>query len=415
MKHFVQSVKNLYHLAQAVAANIYFEFPSRKLYVIGVTGTDGKTTTTSMIYHILKTAGKRVAMISTVGAFIGDNVYDVGFHVTNPAPFALQKFIREVTDSGNDYLVLEVTSHGLDQNRVWGVPFAIGVLTNITGEHLDYHGTIGEYARVKLKLLARAGAAIVNADDPESQRVLKKIPRDRIRRYAVDSEPAEYTSKSFPIATSLQGIFNRYNALAAFAACREAGIDAKIIRTALKSFRPPVGRQEIVYDEDFRIMIDFAHTPNAFANLLSGIRGMVEGKLIHVFGSAGLRDRGKRPEMGREAARRDDVIILTAEDPRSESADAIAGEIAAGFGNGWMQTTRDDIRKDTGKQGRKLYAVIPDRRDAISFAIAIARKGDLVLLTGKSHEKSINLGSGEEPWDEFAAVRDGLKGRKTAG
>ena len=160
-----QNIKNYYHLLQAIVANILYRFPARKLNVIGVTGTDGKTTTTSLIYHILKSAGKKVAMITSIGAYIGDKQYDIGFHVTTPSSFGLQRYIRRAVDQGNEYLVLETTSHALDQNRVWGIPYKIGVLTNVTHEHLDYHKTWEEYAKVKFHLIANSEVGIVNRDE----------------------------------------------------------------------------------------------------------------------------------------------------------------------------------------------------------------------------------------------------------
>lgn len=421
----MQKLKNIYHLGQAMAANILYGFPARKLTVVGVTGTDGKTTTASLIYHILKTAGKRVALISTVGAWIGDTVFDVGFHVTNPATFALQKFIRQIADEGNKYLVLEVTSHGIDQNRVWGIPFRIGVLTNITREHLDYHGTFEHYARTKFRLLRTADAAILNRDDESwrlfrSRREQKDGNDQRVITYAKLDRGADLTPRKFPFETKLIGEFNISNCLAAIAAARELGVGDAVIRKAVASFAAPVGRQEIVYDKDFRVMVDFAHTPNGFAQMLPAVRKMTKGRLIHVWGAAGKRDKSKRPVMGAESAKYADIIILTAEDPRDETVEGIAEEIVTGFPDGWVKRDRmtgemdekpDERESKKSKvKSQKTFSIISSRKEAIGFAISMAKKGDTVVCTGKSHEKSINYGHGEEPWDEFSVIREAVNG-----
>ncbi len=379
-----QKIKNYYHFFQAVVANMLYGFPGRKATVIGVTGTDGKTTTTSLIYHILKTAGKKVSMITSVGAYIGDDVYDIGFHVTTPSPFGLQKYLRRAVDWGAEYIVLETTSHALDQNRVWGVKYTVGVLTNITHEHLDYHKNWEEYAETKLRLMDCSSWFVANKDDSSYELITKKV-----FSYSLHDQSADITPKKFPFKTKLLGEFNQYNCLAAIGACKALGIADDDIRKGLSTFSPPPGRQEVVYDKDFRVMIDFAHTPNAFARLLPAVRNITKGRIIHVFGSAGLRDHTKRPQMGKESSKYADIIILTTEDPRTEKISEINSSIKSGI------------------QKKEVFD-IPDRKEAIEKAIGIAKKGDTVLLTGKSHEKSMNLGSGEESWDEFGVVREAL-------
>jgi UDP-N-acetylmuramoyl-L-alanyl-D-glutamate--2,6-diaminopimelate ligase len=400
----MQSLKNIYHLLTAILANIIYGFPSRHLTVIGVTGTDGKTTTTCLIHHILQSNGKKTAMISTVGASINNKMYDIGFHVTTPSPFGIQRYIRQAVDSGHVYLVLETTSHALDQFRVWGVKYDIGVLTNITHEHLDYHKTYDMYLSTKLKLLQQSNISIVNMDDSSYKTihtsltkiyattkkniVLAKSEGNLIITYSLTNQNADITLKKFPFTTHLIGAFNKQNCLAAIAATHQVGISNDAIRQAILTFQAPIGRQEVVYNKDFRVIIDFAHTPNALEKILPEVK-QTSGKLIHVFGSAGLRDRSKRPLMGKAADKYDDIIILTAEDPRSENVQDICGQIAQGI--------------------TKKYTTIPDRKKAIQYAISIAQKNDTVLITGKGHEKSINYGHGEESWNEFRIVRDALK------
>ncbi len=391
-----QKTKNIYHLAIAVLANAYFLFPSRKLTVIGITGTDGKTTTTSLIYHILKTAGKEASLISTVAAYVGDQTFDTGFHVTNPSSIPLQKFIRQIVLLGKggkeNYLVLEVTSHGIDQNRIWGIPFAIAGLTNITHEHLDYHKTYENYVSTKVKLLKRAKVAVVNRDDGSYGLVSEKLKsqNSKIITYGLKKN-AEVNLTTMPFKTNLLGEYNLYNCLLAIAICRELGIAEKDIQKGIATFTPPLGRGDVVYEKDFTVMIDFAHTPNAFEQLLSAIKPRVKGRLIHVFGSAGLRDNTKRPLMGKAASTYDDVIILTAEDPRGEKVEDINKQIKEGM------------------RGEVMVMEIPDRKKAIESAIAMAKKGDFIVITGKAHEKSINYGHGEKPWNEFEVVEVGLK------
>ncbi len=395
MRYMRQRLKNIYHLGNAIVANLWLGFPSRKLTVVGVTGTDGKTTTTSLIYHILSTSHRNASMVSSVGAIIGGRQYDVGFHVTTPSPWALQRFIKKAEKG---FLVLETTSHALDQNRVFGIKFDIGVLTNITHEHLDYHKTYEEYVKIKVKLLKMSRVAIVNRDD-ESYKLINSKSQFKSKKFITYGikNSADVKPENFLFKTDMIGEFNRYNILAAVAACRELGVADNEIRKAILSFKPVIGRQDIVYKNGFTVMIDFAHTPNAFEVVLEPIRHMVKGRIIHVFGSAGERDRTKRPIMGKVSSGYADVIVLTAEDPRSESVEKITEDIESGIRNYELWN----------KEG-KLFK-ISDRREAINFAIKIARKGDLVLITGKSHEKSMNYGTGEEPWDEYGAVVKALK------
>ncbi len=413
-----QKSKNVYHLSIAILANTFFFFPGRKLRIIGITGTDGKTTTTSLIYHILKTAGKQVSLISTVAAYIGDKAYDTGFHVTNPSSISLQKFLKQIQGLGKgkeeNFLVLEVTSHGIDQNRIWGIPFAIAGLTNITHEHLDYHKTYENYVAIKARLLRSAKIAVINKDDASYELVREKLERNKqVITYGFTSS-ADIHLSTIPFRTNLLGDYNMYNCLLAVAICTQLGVGAKDIQNGIATFVPPVGRGEIVYPSagsgqaDFTVMIDFAHTPNAFKALLSAVRHKTKGRLIHVFGSAGKRDITKRPLMGKEAAAYDDVIILTAEDPRTEKVEEINKQIRSSIFNFQFSIFNESSNFQFTK-GKKYLFEIPDRRKAIEAAIAMAKKGDFVVITGKAHEKSMNYGHGEEAWDEFGVVRKALK------
>jgi len=377
----MQKLKNIYHLFQAVLANLWYGFPSHKLKVIGVTGTDGKTTTTHLIAHILKTTGKKISFISTISASVAGQESDIGFHVTTPSPFALQKLLKRSADNNDEYFVLETTSHALDQNRVWGINYEVGVITNITHEHLDYHKTYEEYVKTKLKLLKIAKIGIKNTD--KIVNIVKQIPN--LTKY------------------------NKYNYSSAYTVCKELGLSDEIILKALKTFELPKGRLDLVYDKDFKVIIDFAHTPNGFIQLLPAIRKLYlkkGGRLIHVFGSAGLRDFTKRPLMGKASGRSCDLIILTEEDYRTEDPIKICQEIASGLED--EKTVKINYNQLINCSERS-YSVIVNREKAIREAIKIAKVGDVVVLTGKGHEKSLCRGKTEEPWDEYKAVEKALK------
>lgn len=393
----IRTLKNYAHKQLALAANILYRFPAKGMVIIGVTGTDGKTTTSNLIYHVLRQSGKKTAVISTVGAIIDGKEYDTGFHVTTPSPFAVQKYLYLAKKSGCTHVVLEVTSHALDQNRVWGIHFDVGVLTNITHEHLDYHKTYLRYVNAKLRLFDVSKVAVINSNGEWFSEVLKKNPKEKIVTYSLNGQNKEdITPRSlpFPIKTNLIGDFNTENILAAYATCRILGISDKVIDMGIQSYSPPPGRQEILMTKNgVRVIVDFAHTPNSFEKILPEVRKMTKGRLIHVFGAAGQRDKSKRPEMGKSASAWDDIIVLTAEDPRSESIASINSGIKEGIGR---KFETKDIHE------------ISDRREAIEFALSNAHKNDTVIITGKGHEASMNLGNGEISWSDKKAVTDYL-------
>jgi len=397
-----QKIKNIYHLGQSVAGKAFYRVLTEGITFIGVTGTDGKTTTSTLIHHILQEAGHKTALISTISAEIGGKTLDTGFHVTTPSPFALQAYVKKAKKAGAKYIVLEVTSHALDQYRVFGIPFTVGVLTNITHEHLDYHKTYENYVKAKVKLLVNSKTSIVNLDDgsyPSVKKLLEKRHYNgKIITYGLGPS-AEVNPDTFPFKTKLIGEFNTYNVLAAIAATQSIGLDPTIIKKAVASFTPPVGRTEIVHEDGFTIMIDFAHTPNSISQILKTIKHeMTPKRIIHIFGSAGERDREKRIAMGEASASFADVIILTAEDPRSESVEEINHMIQKG-----ITKVQEEMKREP-----EVYE-IPDRRQAIREAIRMAKKGDIVILTGKGHERSLNLGQGEMPWSEHEAVAEALQ------
>jgi len=416
-----QSIKNIKHYLVSIFYSLYFGRPSNKVTVIGVTGTDGKTTTSNMIYEILKGAGKKVGLITTINAKIGKKEFPTGFHVTTPSPKMLQKFLKDMVDEGLEYVVSETTSHALDQHRVGGIRYAAAVYTNITHEHLDYHGTYDNYLRTKAKLMNLVrpkGFIVINRDDISYEKLYKFAKRTPFKtiRYGFKSDSdlfakdvngdrkvnqfeVTYGKEKFDVRLKLLGGYNIYNALAAIATTSELGISTRNIVNALEGMQALEGRWEIMQERPYKIIVDFAHTPNALEKVLTLARKQIDNyhNVIVVFGSAGMRDVEKRPLMGDAAGRLADRVILTAEDPRGESIAEINRQIATG------------IRKHD-KRVNKDYFSIPDRKKAIQKALELARPGDLVIITGKGHEKSMNLdGKTELPWSDQEVVKKLIK------
>ncbi len=386
----IRNLKNFYHLLSAFGATVFYRFPAKKLFVIGVTGTDGKTTVVHLIFHILKTAGKKTAMISTVSA--------PGFHVTTPNSWQLQRFLRKMANEGKKYIVLEATSHGLDQHRLFGCYFQIGVITNVTHEHLDYHVTWENYLKAKSRLFKSAKHAVLNRDD-ESFPFLKRAVKAKIITYGIKNK-ADFTPQTLEFKTKLPGEYNLYNCLAAISVARILKIPDEKIRQALLTFPAVKGRMETVNQgQGFRVIIDFAHTPNAFRRVLATAREMTKGRLIHVFGCTGDRDRTKRPMMGEISTQFSDRIILTHEDTYSEDLKQIISEIESGVKKG---------AKVLGKDYWKVY----QRKKAIEKAIKMAKKSDTVLITGVGHQEVLNIGDKEVPWSDLKVVSEILKRRK---
>lgn len=408
----------------------FFDLPARNLIVIGVTGTDGKTTTANLIFHILQAAGIRAGMISTVNALIGDKTLDTGFHVTTPEAPDVQRYLSQMAAEGLTHVVLEATSHGLAQQRVAACDFDLGVVTNITHEHLDFHGSYEAYRAAKGRLFTSLAetppkprgnfrTAIVNRDDSSYPYIVdlisaKRLPPISLITYglhpeakirAADIKPTpkglQFTviGPDFhaPIGSSLLGDYNVSNILAAIAVTVAGmGVEADAAVEGVASLKSIPGRMETFdFGQDFQAIVDFAHTPNALRRVLQAARLMTQGRVIAVFGSAGLRDREKRRMMAEISAELADLTVLTAEDPRTESLDGILAEMAAG------------AESRGGVEGKTFWRV-PDRGDAIRFAIAKARPEDVVLSCGKGHEQSMCFGEVEYLWDDRIAMQAAL-------
>ncbi|GAB4492664.1 MAG: UDP-N-acetylmuramoyl-L-alanyl-D-glutamate--2,6-diaminopimelate ligase [Anaerolineales bacterium] len=412
------------HLAAA-----FYGYPGKKLTVIGVTGTDGKTTTSNLLYQILLAAGHKAGMISTVNAVIGNEVLDTGFHVTTPDAHDVQRYLARMVQAGLTHAVLETTSHGLAQHRVDAAQYDIALVTNITHEHLDEHGSYQNYRAAKARLfelLAKTveksqgnpRLGVLNRDDHPSYEYLSSLlreqPSSRQICYGLSPQADIYAEhivysrsgltfdivgKEFRVSvqTHLVGAYNVLNCLAAFsAAVAGLGIEPQIAAQGIASLPGIPGRMEFIdLGQPFLAIVDFAHTPNALKVALETARQMTNGRVISVFGSAGLRDREKRRMMAETSAELADISILTAEDPRTESLDAILAEMAAGA-----------VARG-GVEGQTFYR-IHDRGHAIRFALHLARPGDLVISCGKGHEQSMCFGTTEYPWDDRTAMRAAL-------
>lgn len=348
-------------------------------------------------------------MISTVKAIIDDKSYDTGFHVTTPNPFHLQKYFKIAQKKGEQYMVFEVTSHALDQFRTLGTSIDIAVVTNISHEHLDYHKTIDKYKNAKTKILKGVKFSVLNKDD-EYFDYFKNHADGAVITYGINTH-ADFTKNKFSFESPLIGTFNDYNILAAVAVAKTLGVEDDKIRQALKSFKGIKGRmEEVKVNRDFRVFLDFAHKPNALENALKAMRSLTLGKVIVVFGCAGLRDVLKRPMMGKIAGKLADYTVLTAEDPRTEDVRDIINQIALGCKSAQMNEA-DKLKeaKIYLKSDEKYFWRIPDRQEAINFAIRkIAQKNDSVLITGKGHETSMCYGKIEYPWSDAMAIQKAL-------
>lgn len=392
-------VNLFWHLPMAILANFIYGWPSKKTKVIGITGTDGKTTTSTLIYHILTKAGKKAALISTVSARIGRTQIDTGFHVTTPNPFALQKLLNKIAQKKYEYVVLESTSHGFAQFRLWGIKFLVGVVTNVAEDHLLYHKTWTNYLKAKSMLFKNTEISVLNMED-KSYKYLKKIVSGRVRTYGL--KKGNFNLENFSFKTSLPGDYNKLNCLAAIAAADSLGIKRPVILKAIASFPGIIGRMEVMRKNPL-IVVDFAHTPNALSSVLTTLREITgkNGRLISVFGCAGERDKNRR-KMGKVSAQKSDITIITAEDPRREGVVKISNDIARWAKKGGACETEPAKLK---RKLKKIFVKIDDREQAIAKALMLAKKGDVVGIFGKGHEKSMCYGAEEYPWSDQKIVK----------
>ena len=397
--------------ALALGARNFFGDPSSKMKVIGITGTNGKTTTTSLVKHLLEqTVGAKVGMVGTNGNWIGDEMLPSSH--TTPESRDLQALFAKMVDAGCTHAVMEVSSHALHQGRVDGTDFDVGIFTNLTQDHLDYHVTMEAYAEAKAGLFSRCKYGSVNLDDPWAQTMLNGATCP-VLTYGVNTEAAlkaenlvfradgiafdaVYEGKRIPTKLGIPGTFSVYNALTVLAAALQLGIDLEAACAALSTAKGVKGRVEVVpTDGDYTILIDYAHTPDALENVLDSMRKVTEGRLVVLFGCGGDRDRTKRPIMGRIAQAKADVVIVTSDNPRTEEPRAIIDEILTG-----MQAEFGSVE------------VIESRPEAIAWAIEHHVPGDVIVLAGKGHEDYQIIGTTKYHMDEREIVAEILDKRR---
>lgn len=391
-------------IALSLIASKYYDFPARKLKLIGITGTKGKTTTAYMIRDILNASGKKTGMIGTIYNTYGNVCIEASR--TSPESLDLQKLLKDMVDAQMEYVVMEVSSHSLVLDRVYGLHFAIGIFTNLSQEHLDFHGTMDNYLLAKSKLFEMCDFALVNGDDIHTPR-LKKMIKCKTATFGLDNavnitasdvrinnnnvEFKMYVNKMLEtIVINIPGRFTVYNALAAIGTCSLLGAQMDAILLALSNIKVP-GRSEIIdVPKTFTVMVDYAHNPSSLEAILSSIKKYVKGRIICVFGCGGNRDKEKRPMMGEISGRLADFTVITTDNPRNEDPSIIMKEI------------EDGVKKTKG-----LYKIIENRKDAIAFAMRIAWKNDLVLIAGKGHETYQELKNGKRiDFDERKVVKD---------
>lgn len=391
-------------LALSQLACRWYGHPSRQLTMLGVTGTNGKTTVTYLLRHILQRTGMKTGLIGTVQNIVGEQTLPA--QRTTPDALQIQQLLSAMTKNGCSHAVMEVSSHALDQHRAEGIDFAVGIFTNLTEDHLDYHGTMGCYCDAKAKLFQMSRMGVCNADDPWTERLLAGASCPSV--YYGIHNPAEVWAEDIflhsrsvdftvctartrtPVHLGVPGRFSVYNALGAIAACGELGIPPEECAAALATFPGVAGRMEVVPTpgKPYTLLIDYAHTPDALENVLKTVRGFAQNRVIAVFGCGGDREREKRPLMGHIAGKLADLTIITSDNPRTEEPMAIIRDILPGI---------------AGVEDK--YIVEPDRRGAIALAMGRAAAGDVIVLCGKGHETYQEIGDKTIPMDEREIVR----------
>ena len=382
----------------------WYGHPSRQLTMLGVTGTNGKTTVTYLLRHILQRTGMKTGLIGTVQNIVGEQTLPA--QRTTPDALQIQQLLSAMTKNGCSHAVMEVSSHALDQHRAEGIDFAVGIFTNLTEDHLDYHGTMGCYCDAKAKLFQMSRMGVCNADDPWTERLLAGASCPSV--YYGIYNPAEVWAEDIflhsrsvdftvctartrtPVHLGVPGRFSVYNALGAIATCGELGIPPEECAAALATFPGVAGRMEVVPTpgKPYTLLIDYAHTPDALENVLKTVRGFAQNRVIAVFGCGGDREREKRPLMGHIAGKLADLTIITSDNPRTEEPMAIIRDILPGI---------------AGAEDK--YIVEPDRRGAIALAMGRAAAGDVIVLCGKGHETYQEIGDKTIPMDEREIVR----------
>jgi UDP-N-acetylmuramoyl-L-alanyl-D-glutamate--2,6-diaminopimelate ligase len=411
-RRLFRAIEPFGHLCEAVLFNIINGYPAKSFKVIGVTGTNGKTTTSFMIHKMLQQAGYKVGLMTTVAWGVGDDIKPQREHMTNvPVPL-LMKRLKAMKAEGVEWLVMETTSMALAQHRVFGIPYSVAVFTNLTQDHLDYHGTFERYRDAKLKLFKLVAknkkglqTAVVNADDPAGSYFAKAVPKTmtygikkgEVKAGHIISTAAgsSFDAGLLKIKTNLPGEFNIYNALATATVGLVLNLETKQIEQGIAALDSVAGRMERVdAGQNFAVLVDYAHTPDALEKALAALKQATDGKVIVVFGATGDRDKSKRPQMGEVAAKNADLIYLTDDETYTEDPETIRQAVYKGI---------EDV-KGVGKT-----TIIADRRQAIKAAFTAANKGDSVLLAGIGHQDYRAMDGQKLPWEEPKVAHDLLK------
>ncbi len=410
-----RKVANWFHFLEAVGANVRYGFPARGMQVVMITGTNGKTTTASFLASILKEGGRKVGTWTTAYYEVNGQRFANEFNATNIHPMILQEKLAEMKKHGTDTLVLEVTSHALEQSRVWGIPCEVAIITNLTQDHLDYHGTMEKYAAAKARLLQKKPRFIVlNHDDewfnyfdqfpPGEQSITYgthvdadvRLTGAQMHREGSRAEVEVDHQTNLELIVHLPGQFNVYNAMAASAAAYLLHIDTESIEAGVDALQTVPGRQERIDEgQPYEVLVDYAHTPDAMEQLLSSLAQLSSRRLVVVFGATGDRDKGKRPIMGEIVAKYADRIFVTDEESYTEDPASIRKMVLSGIEKAGAEAKTEEIA---------------DRRQAIEKALSIARRGDTVVITGMGHEKFRIIDGRREPWSDGGVVREILEG-----
>ena len=401
LKNWLYHLKRPYHfvktgLFNGLLSQLFYRFPARNITILAITGTDGKTTSSTMLYHVLQKAGYKVALLSTVAAYLGEEEIDTGFHVTSPQPKDLQSFMRKMADQHYTHLILEVTSHGMYQYRTWGVNPKIAGVTNIDREHLDYHVTYKNYLEAKAELLAKAEVAILNADNKSYTSLKKYLGSKKTSSYSEEMDLLPAVKKS--IINRFPEEYNRMNARLVYSFIKQLQVKDEDFTSAINTFPGIPGRMEIIdIKKPYTVIVDFAHTPQGLQSALTAIKdNNKKARIICVVGCAGQRDVAKRPLMGKIATDLADLAVFTAEDPRNEDVWSIIRQM-----------------KEQLTENHDKIISVADRGEAISFAMnELAKPGDIVVVFGKGHEKSMCYGHVEYLWNDKEAVLAIAKGEE---
>lgn len=430
-----QKIKNLFwHYPKNFFVSLQHHFPAKKLKLIGITGTDGKTTSCILVYEILKKAGINAGVITTIGAKFGNNQeISTGLHMTSPDPKLFQQILSQMLAVGVTHVVCEVTAHGLDQYRFLGCHFITAAITNTSHEHLDYYSNMEEYIQSKAKIFSQSDYGIINKDDPSYQ-IIKPLIQIPYSTYSVDQK-SDYQAKDIKltnkklsfkvndltITTDSNYFYQINNILVALGIIDNLKINRQFLLETVKNFPETKGRrEEVKNDFKFKTIVDFAHTPNALEKTLSSLKKITKGKIIIIFGATGGRDQTKRPQMGQVVSNLADIAIITSDDTRNEDINQINQQIINGINpnkSNFVDIQKIENQKQINDILKKIdqkftYFNIPNRQDAFNLAIKLAQPDDVVIACGKGHEDTILHGNTEYPWSETEAFRTALKLRK---